>query len=140
MRVIMFIAMLPYHVILIVVLIAVSAVPAAIIFPFMIIPSYYLNIKQYFSIMGYWWKGNRFQGNVEVDKMAPEVKARIKRNEPKIENENGIKEKLIRQPVKIDVMPPKREVKVAAPIVALPIIDNVRRRSFSKIHMRLASE
>ena len=68
--------------------------------------------------MGYWWKGNRFQGNVEVDKMAPEVKARIKRNEPKIENENGIKEKLIRQPVKTDVMPPKREVKVAAPIVA----------------------
>jgi hypothetical protein len=31
--------------------------------------------------MGYWWKGNRFQGKVEVEKMAPEVQTRLKKNE-----------------------------------------------------------
>jgi hypothetical protein len=67
------ITMLPYHILLIVPIVVISAIPGALIFPFMIIPSYYLNIKQYFAIMGYWWRGNRFQGNAEVDKMAPEV-------------------------------------------------------------------
>ena len=82
---------------LIAALYAVSLVPGALIFPFMLIPSYYLNIRQYFAIMRYWWKGNRFQGAAEVEKMAPEVKARIKRNEEKIEVES-IKEKLIVKP------------------------------------------
>ena len=81
MRNIIFIVMLPYHIIIIAALILIGVIPGAIIFPFMIIPSYYLNIKRYFEIMSYWWKGNRFQGNVEVEKMAPEVKARIKKNE-----------------------------------------------------------
>lgn len=62
MRFIMFLVMLPYHIILIGTLTAVAAVPGALVFPFMIIPSYYLNIKQYFAIMSYWWRGNRFQG------------------------------------------------------------------------------
>jgi hypothetical protein len=67
MRLITIIVLLPYHLILIVAVTAVAAVPGALIFPFMIIPSYYLNIKQYFSIMIYWWKGNRFQENVDVE-------------------------------------------------------------------------
>ncbi len=72
-RTLMFIMILPYHLILIFGITAVAAVPGALIFPFMIIPSYYMNIRQYFSIMIYWWKGNRFQGNVEVEKMDPAV-------------------------------------------------------------------
>lgn len=76
MRTFMFIMMLPYHLILISAITAVAAVPGAIIFPFMIIPSYYLNIRQYFSIMIYWWKGNRFQENADVEKMNSAVKAR----------------------------------------------------------------
>ena len=76
-KIIIFIVMLPYHIILSALITAAAAIPAAIIFPFMIIPSYYLNIKRYFEIMSYWWKGNRFQGNVDVEKMVPDVKARI---------------------------------------------------------------
>lgn len=77
MRTFMFIMMLPYHLILILGITAVAVVPGALIFPFMIIPSYYLNIRQYFSIMIYWWKGNRFQENADAEKMRPEVKARL---------------------------------------------------------------
>jgi hypothetical protein len=86
MQYIMFFVMLPYHIILISSLVAVAAIPAALIFPFMIIPSYYINIKRYFAIMSYWWKGNRFQGNVEVEKMVPEVQARVKKNNNLIDN------------------------------------------------------
>jgi hypothetical protein len=83
----------------------------------MIIPSYYMNIKQYFAIMRYWWRGNRFQGTVEVDKMAPEVKARIKKNEEKIDKlENGVKEKLInKRPLNEGYIPLKRGGKVVLP-------------------------
>ena len=75
--------MLPYHLILILGITAVAVVPGALIFPFMIIPSYYLNIRQYFSIMIYWWKGNRFQENADAEKMRPEVKARLLQNKQK---------------------------------------------------------
>lgn len=44
---------------------ALSVIPAALAVPFMVIPSYVLNIKSYFRIMKYWWSGNRFQGEVE---------------------------------------------------------------------------
>jgi hypothetical protein len=67
---------LPYHILLHAVLLAIGATFGTIVFPFMIIPSYFLNIRQYFRIMSYWWKGNRFQGEVEVEKMAPEVIAK----------------------------------------------------------------
>jgi hypothetical protein len=86
MQFIIFFIMIPYHTILSVAIFIVAVIPAALIFPFMIIPSYYLNIKRYFAIMSYWWKGNRFQGNVEVEKMAPEVQARIKKNSDKLDN------------------------------------------------------
>lgn len=45
--------------------------------------------------MGYWWKGNRFQGNVEVEKMDPEVQRRLKKNEQKKVYDKDVKEKLI---------------------------------------------
>jgi hypothetical protein len=45
MRTFIFIMMLPYHLILIFGITAVAAVPGALIFPFMIIPSYYLEYQ-----------------------------------------------------------------------------------------------
>ena len=79
----LFFVFLPYHILLFAVLIAIGATFGTIVFPFMIIPSYFLNIRQYFRIMSYWWKGNRFQGDVEVEKMAPEVLAKKKKPDAK---------------------------------------------------------
>ena len=63
----MFLLFLPWNLTLIGIVLALSAIPAVLVFPLMVIPSYILNIKSYFGIMGYWWSGNRFKDEVKED-------------------------------------------------------------------------
>lgn len=57
-----FLLFLPWNLAVITLILGISAIPAVLAFPFIVLPSYYLNIKFYLSIMKYWWSGNRFEG------------------------------------------------------------------------------
>ena len=63
----LFLVFLPWNTAIISVAVIIAAIPATIALPFIILPSYYQNIESYFSIMKYWWKGNRFEAEVEEE-------------------------------------------------------------------------
>jgi hypothetical protein len=69
----MFIFFLPWHLIVIVPVLSISAIPAALLAPFMVLPSYFLNISSFIRIMKYWWSGNRFEGDVEENFIQPKA-------------------------------------------------------------------
>jgi hypothetical protein len=69
--ILIFIFFLPWNLIVISPVLAIAAIPATILTPFMVLPSYFLNTKSFFNIMRYWWGGNRFKGNVEEQYIKP---------------------------------------------------------------------
>jgi hypothetical protein len=58
-----FLIILPYNLAVIALIVAVCAIPAIMLVPLMIIPSYFLNIRKYYRVLKYWWSGNRFDGD-----------------------------------------------------------------------------
>jgi len=70
MRVSFFLLFLPWNIFFICSISVISAIPALLAVPVMVIPSYYLNLRSYFSIMRYWWSGNRFS-NPPPDESRP---------------------------------------------------------------------
>jgi hypothetical protein len=63
--ILIFIFFLPWNLMVILPVLAIAAIPATLITPFMVLLPYFLNTRSFFNIMKYWWGGNRFQGNVE---------------------------------------------------------------------------
>ena len=55
--VVLFFFFLPWNLFLIAIGLVITGIPAAIITPLIVIPSYYQNIDSFFSIMKYWWFG-----------------------------------------------------------------------------------
>jgi hypothetical protein len=55
-----FFLFLPWNLFVIGSVTAISAIPACLALPVMLLPSYFLNVRSYFKIMAYWWSGNRF--------------------------------------------------------------------------------
>jgi hypothetical protein len=53
----LFLFFLPWNLFLIALGLAATGVPAAILTPLIVIPSYYQNIDSFLSIMKYWWFG-----------------------------------------------------------------------------------
>lgn len=56
----LFLLFLPWNATIIGIIFVLSAIPATLALPLMILPSYFLNIRSYYRIMKYWWSGNRF--------------------------------------------------------------------------------
>lgn len=59
-KMLLFLFFLPWNTFVIALSIVLSAIPAALALPLIVLPSYYLNIRSYYEIMSYWWSGNRF--------------------------------------------------------------------------------
>jgi hypothetical protein len=61
-------------------MLCICAIPAALLTPLMLIPSYYQNIESFISIMRYWWLGSRFDASKEPEE--EEEKGSGKKAEP----------------------------------------------------------
>ena len=74
-------------------MLCICAIPAALLTPLMLIPSYYQNIESFISIMRYWWLGSRFDASKEPEE--EEEKGSGKKAEPSIEEDSVVHDVLM---------------------------------------------